>query len=83
MNKIIIEYKKIKNIYIRVKPNFNIYVTAPKRVSKKYIYELIEKRKDWIEEKKNELRNKNLYDISKKRINKRRRNILSWKKIYT
>ena len=52
MNKIIIEYKKIKNIYIRVKPNFNIYVTAPKRVSKKYIYELIEKRKDWIIEEK-------------------------------
>ena len=68
MNKIIIEYKKIKNIYIRVKPNFNIYVTAPKRVSKKYIYELIEKRKDWIEEKKNELRNKNVYDISKKEL---------------
>lgn len=68
MSDIIIEHKKIKNIYIRVKPDFNIYVTAPKRVSKEYIYELVEKRKDWIEEKKKELREKNIYDISKKEL---------------
>ena len=68
MSDIIIEHKKIKNIYIRVKEDFNIYVTAPKRVSKEYIYELIEKRKDWIEEKKKELREKNIYDISKKEL---------------
>ncbi len=68
MNKIIIEYKKIKNIYIRVKPDLNIYVTAPKRVSKKYIYELIENRKDWIEEKKESIKKKNLYDISRKEL---------------
>lgn len=68
MNEIIIEYKRIKNIYIRVKPDFNIYVTAPKRVTKKYIYELIEKRKDWIEEKKEELKKKNTFDISQKQL---------------
>lgn len=68
MSDIIIKYKKIKNIYIRVKADFNVYVTAPKRVSKEYIYELIEKRKDWIEEKKKELREKNIYDISKKEL---------------
>lgn len=68
MNEIIIEYKKIKNIYIRVKPDLNIYVTAPKRVTKKYIYELIEKRKDWIEEKKEAIKKKNIFDISQKEL---------------
>lgn len=68
MNEIIIEYKKIKNIYIRVKPDLNIYVTAPKRVSKKYIYELLENKKDWIEEKKENIKKKNSYDISKKEL---------------
>ncbi|WP_346426128.1 YgjP-like metallopeptidase domain-containing protein [Brachyspira sp. G79] len=46
----------------------NIYVTAPKRVSKKYIYELIANRKDWIEEKRESIKKKNLYDISKKEL---------------
>ncbi|WP_300369803.1 M48 family metallopeptidase [Brachyspira sp.] len=68
MSEIIIEYKKIKNIYIRVKQDLNIYVTAPKRVSKKYIYELIEKRKDWIEEKKEAIKKKNIFDISQKEL---------------
>ena len=68
MNEIIIEYKKIKNIYIRVKPDLNIYVTAPKRAAKKYIYELIEKRKDWIEERKEAIKKKNSFDLSKKEL---------------
>ena len=68
MNEIIIEYKKIKNIYIRVKSDLNIYVTAPKRVSKKYIYELVANRKDWIEERKENIKKKNLYDIGKKEL---------------
>lgn len=68
MNDVIIEYKKIKNIYIRVKPDLNIYVTAPKRVAKKYIYELIEKRKDWIEERKEAIKKKNSFDLSKKEL---------------
>lgn len=67
-NEIIIEYKKIKNIYIRVKPDLNIYVTAPKRVTKKYIYELIEKRREWIEERKEAIKKKNSFDISKKEL---------------
>lgn len=68
MNEIIIEYKKIKNIYIRVKSDLNIYVTAPKRVSKKYIYELVANRKDWIEERKENIKKKNSYDIGKKEL---------------
>ena len=68
ISEIIIEYKKIKNIYIRVKPDLNIYVTAPKRAAKKYIYELIEKRKDWIEERKEAIKKKNSFDLSKKEL---------------
>lgn len=36
-----IQYKRIKNIYFRVKEDLNIYVTAPKIVSKKYIETLL------------------------------------------
>lgn len=68
MSEIIIKYKKIKNIYIRVKPDLNIYVTAPRRVTKKYIYELLEKRKDWIEDKKEEIKKKNIYDTNRKEL---------------
>lgn len=68
MNEIIIKYKRIKNIYIRIKPDLNIHVTAPKRVSKKYIKELVEKRKDWIEERIETMQKKNVYDISLKKL---------------
>ena len=68
MSEVIIKYKRIKNIYIRVKPDLNIYVTAPRRVSKKYIYELLEKRKDWIEDKKEENKKKNIYDTNRKEL---------------
>lgn len=63
MKDIIIKYKRIKNIYIRVKPDLNIYVTAPKRVSKKYIKELVEKRKEWIEERIEAIQKKNIHNI--------------------
>lgn len=63
MKDIIIKYKRIKNIYIRVKPDLNIYITAPKRVSKKYIKELVEKRKEWIEERMEAMQKKNMHDI--------------------
>lgn len=68
MNDIIIRYKKIKNIYIRIKPDLNIHVSAPKRVSKKYIKELIEKRKDWIEERIEAMQKRNIYDFSLKEL---------------
>ena len=68
MSEVIIKYKRIKNIYIRVKQDLNIYVTSPRRVSKKYIYELLEKRKDWIEDKKEEIKKKNIYDTNRKEL---------------
>lgn len=68
MNDIIIRYKKIKNIYIRIKPDLNIHVSAPKRVSKKYIKELIEKRKEWIEERIEAMQKRNIYDFSLKEL---------------
>lgn len=39
-----------------------------KELQKKYIYELIEKRKDWIEEKKEAIKKKNIFDISQKEL---------------
>ncbi len=68
MNEIIIKYKRIKNIYIRIKPDLNIHITAPKRVAKKYIKELIEKRKEWIEERIETMQKKNVHDISLKKL---------------
>ena len=68
MNEIIIKYKRIKNIYIRIKPDLNIHVTAPKRVAKKYIKELIEKRKEWIEERIETMQKKKVHDISLKKL---------------
>ena len=68
MKEIIIHYKKIKNIYIRVKPDLNIYVNAPKRVTKKYIKEIIEKRKDWIEERIEAMQKRNISDFTLKEL---------------
>ena len=44
----IIEYKKIKNIYFRVKDDLIIYVSASKLVSKNYIESLLQNNKDAI-----------------------------------
>ena len=44
----ILEYKKIKNIYFRVKPDLKIHVSCPKIVSKKYIENLLIKEEDAI-----------------------------------
>ncbi len=37
----IIEYKKIKNIYFRVKDDLKIYISSPKMASKKYLESLL------------------------------------------
>lgn len=68
MKDIIIHYKRIKNIYIRVKPDLNIHVSAPKRVAKKYIKEIIEKRKDWIEERIETMQKRNMNDFTLKEL---------------
>lgn len=68
MKEIIIHYKRIKNIYIRVKPDLNIHVNAPKRVTKKYIKEIIEKRKDWIEERIEAMQKRNISDFTLKEL---------------
>ena len=43
----IVEIKKIRNIYIRIKDNI-ICVSAPKFIKNEYIKELIIKKKNWI-----------------------------------
>ena len=42
-----ITYSKIKNVYIRIKDG-KVLITAPKRISKKELEKVIEKKSDWI-----------------------------------
>lgn len=64
---IVIERKKIKNIYFRIKNNNTIYVTCPKYISESEIKKLLEKNKKeltkmYLKEKKaNENNNKVMY----------------------
>lgn len=55
-----IKYSKIKNVYIQIKDG-KVMIKAPKRITKKELEKIIEKKKDWI--------NKNL-EKSKKEKNK-------------
>ena len=43
----VIEYKNIKNVYLRIKDGF-IYVTCNKRTSKRFIENFLINKKDWI-----------------------------------
>ena len=46
--KIEIEYKNNKNMYLRIKDDLTIYITAPKKIKEKEIINFIEKNKDNI-----------------------------------
>ena len=56
-----ITYSKIKNVYIQIKDG-KVIVKAPKRISKKELEKIIEKKTDWIE--------KNLEKLSQKQEKK-------------
>ena len=43
-----VHYKKIKNIYLRIKPDGKITISAPLRTSKTYLIQFIESRSKWI-----------------------------------
>lgn len=51
-----IVYGKIKNLYIQVKDG-QIIVKAPKYLSKKDIYNILDKKRDWILKKLEETKN--------------------------
>lgn len=51
-----IVYGKIKNLYIHVKDG-NVIVKAPKYLSKKDIYNIVDKKRDWILKKLEETKN--------------------------
>ena len=56
-----ITYSKIKNVYIQIKDG-KVLIRAPKRISKKELEKIIEKKKEWIEknlEKEREKKEKN------------------------
>lgn len=75
-----ITYSNIKNVYIQIKDG-NVIIKAPKRISKKELQKIIEKKKDWINknlEKSNQKQEKNaLYtDEQFKQIVEENANIL-------
>ena len=45
-----VHYKKMKNIYLKIKPDGKLHISAPTRTSKKYLKEFVESRRSWIEE---------------------------------
>ena len=66
---IIINRKKIKNVYIRVDDNGNVVVNANKRVKDKYIYDLLNEKDDWIQKRLKAINNKSeVYDINGRKI---------------
>lgn len=52
MYKIIINYKKIKNIYLRIK-NSQVYLNVPLNTQKTTIDKILSDKKDWIEQRVN------------------------------
>lgn len=66
---VIINRKKIKNVYIRVDDDGNVVVNANKRVKDKYIYDLLEEKDAWIQKRLEALNKQNeVYDINERYI---------------
>lgn len=53
--------KTVKNLILKIRPNGDIEIVAPKKVSEIYIKEFLERKKSWIEKK--------LFEIAKKQKN--------------
>ncbi|MGM0509220.1 MAG: M48 family metallopeptidase [Fusobacteriota bacterium] len=43
-----IKWKRVKNINLRIKPNLEIYVSAPKNINEKVVVNFIQDKKEWI-----------------------------------
>ena len=54
----------IRNVYIHIKDN-KVIVKAPKKISEKKIMEIVNSKKDWIYEKTNNMKEKNIKQGSK------------------
>jgi len=63
--KIIITYKNNKNLYLRVKPDLNIYISAPSRMSEKEIKNFILKNSETITKMIEKLENKKVANENK------------------
>jgi predicted metal-dependent hydrolase len=46
-----VHYKKMKNVYLRIKPDGKIQISVPIGTKRKYIEQFVEARREWIEEK--------------------------------
>ncbi|MCL2559050.1 MAG: M48 family metallopeptidase [Turicibacter sp.] len=52
---ITVHYKKMKNVYLRIKPDGNITISAPIGTSKSYLTRFVNERAAWITEKQQKL----------------------------
>lgn len=50
-----VHYKKMKNIYLRIKPDGKVMISAPLGTSKAYLTQFVNSRLAWIEEKQQEI----------------------------
>ena len=50
-----VHYKRIKNIYLRIKPDGRIMISAPLRTKKTYLIQFVESRSNWIIEKQQKI----------------------------
>ena len=50
--------KNIKNLILKIRPNGNIEISAPKRLDEKYIKEFVLRKQKWIEKKLKEIENR-------------------------
>ena len=44
-----VHYKKMKNIYLKIKPDGNIMISAPIGTSQSYLIEFVKRKEEWIE----------------------------------
>ena len=50
-----VHYKKMKNIYLRIKPDGKLMISAPLGTSKKYLAEFVNSRAEWIKAKQEKI----------------------------
>ena len=63
--KVKVTRKKIKNIIIKINPNAEVEISAPKYISQKYLDMIISQKEEWIMKKINSI---NQYYSTKKSI---------------
>lgn len=71
---VMIEQKKMKNIYLRVKDDGTLYVTAPRQISKERILQFLTEKQEWIKE--------HIQEKEKRAIERQKREYCSGEKVW-